>query len=343
VPDVSWARNDDGGGKSYLEEIPPGVLGSLRMKIVTTLSKGIQKLAEDAKKEEDEGAKAGKEGEVQRAGDALAKVLGCVSDFFEVGSATRNICEGKYYRRVPLKAHVRDLSVGAMAALLGSEGLQIKCEDEPYSFLCSWLNQRPKCDWQALFKSLLPHIRFEHMTSAFLISVVSRCPAVNQIRESWSYILRRSHASPEEKRANRGKGQKSWTFSTSFSLQELAGLEKDVNVYKYVGIAGGFPVYVNFKHTDEDTMKAYVGVRMPRRGNLVWEGEPEPLVTFSYSVTVAGGSALQRIRKGANAFDGRSGRGWNDFFKKPWQEIVVDGSPYLVDNKLNIEVTMEME
>ena len=74
---------------------------------------------------------------------------------------------------------LQHLSVKALVCLLQSDALQLRCEEDTYFLVTTWIEQSPHPEASNpldAFKRLIPYIRFEHFTPEYLINVVYRCP-----------------------------------------------------------------------------------------------------------------------------------------------------------------------
>lgn len=215
---------------------------------------------------------------LQQAGTALSQALGKVEDFIEQGATIRGLTCLPFYTLLPLRTNVNELSAAVMKVLLGSEELQLRSENDAYYLLCAWLSQSRRLseedDRQALFKQLLPQLRFQHMSHDFLCSVVSACPYAN-VSGVQSYIIRCSHALRNASRAfaeerdadvsskNRSRGSLKCIFDGEFELAVLLSDYGRSNACKYIGLAVSFPVAIYVEHEAEDTLGVYAHVGMP--------------------------------------------------------------------------------
>lgn len=115
----------------------------------------------------------GKEQKLLAGVEALAKHLGPVAGMFE---------EALYLldSTVPLRADVKQLSPKVFKQLLASEALQLQLENKAYALLVAWLRQSPhvvgEAQRMALFKELVPLLRYHDMTRDYLANVMCECP-----------------------------------------------------------------------------------------------------------------------------------------------------------------------
>jgi hypothetical protein len=344
---------------TYLDEIPEEVrgheaLGAVKVKVVKGLSKCIEKLVEeeedlDMTKEEIKEAQK----EMKQAGNALAKALGQVCKLFEPGDVVDYSDEGAFFQRVPLKEHVLDLPPSVMAVLLQSDDLQIQTENETFTLLCSWIYQSHHVEddeddeeeedeakndehvsehAETLFRRLSPLINYQNISAEYFGAVISCCPLVTHT-ETLPYIIR-SHIFCSGGRGNKNIAVKKWTFTSTIALDDLIGLSKGDDVYKYLAIAAGFPVDINIEHSADDTLGVYIGVRMP--DNELEEGQ-ERCVKFRCRVRLGGVDKTLHHKY----MDGQLW-GWKTFIQKPWEEVVHEGSPFFPNGECPVVVTMEL-
>lgn len=220
----------------------------------------------------------------------LSKALGFVDRYFEEDTTETcypSIRETAFYKLAPLRADTKMLSAVVMEVLLGCEKLQLRSENDAYHLLCAWLSQtlRLSCedDRRALFKQLLPPLRFHHMSHDYLCAVVSACLYANA-SGLLPYILSRSHAMrtvplalAKERgsylggRDRRASGME-YTFQSHLALADLQSLQNHPqepnHAHKYLGVVAGFPVAMAVRHRSNHILGGYVHVGTPVRVNL---------------------------------------------------------------------------
>jgi hypothetical protein len=99
-------------------------------KVITALVGIIDELA--PRKMQGETAEEEKREALRQAGDALGMVLGPVDGLFGEGTTRTGLAcleKGAFYKLLPLRA------------LLGSDGLQLRSENDAYYLLCAWFTQ----------------------------------------------------------------------------------------------------------------------------------------------------------------------------------------------------------
>jgi hypothetical protein len=240
-----------------------------------------------------------------------------------------------------------------MEVLLGSETLQLRSENA-YYFLCAWLLQTPRLsdedESRALYKQLLPLLRFQHMSLDFLGTVVSACPYANA-PGLLSYIFRCSTTLRTTPRAfakrkgvnvgskDRGRGDLLCTFKSKLELADLLPMKSETRTHKHLGLALGFLVGVSVRHTANGTMGVYVFAKMPFWEGFDIEGGIERGAGFEYSMKLGNDKACN----GRKHFSHWGSMSWgrHDYFDNPWAEVVCPDSPYFPGGVLEVELTLK--
>jgi len=233
-----------------------------------------------------------------------------VSGLFEEGTTEGGHPADKsdvIYTCLSLRPDVKEFPAGVMEVLLGSEKLQLRSENDAYYLMCAWLLQSEHIsdqeERQVLFKSFCRQLRFHFMSQDFLGALVTACPYARASEFDFLLdIMRCSHTrrtlpqnlpDSQRKRVKMGKEDRSMgnltcTFKNSFNLAALLPLKKDLEdlapVYKYIGLAWGFPVAIQVKHEAEGTLGIYVYVGMPPRQGLRVEGGVESRTAFEFTL-----------------------------------------------------------
>jgi hypothetical protein len=205
--------------------------------MVALLAKGIEE--REGKEEEAEAVAAGVE--------TLAKCLGPVAGMFEAGPGRGDL---------PLREEVLALPLCVLKRLLGSEALQLQSENEAFALPVAWVKQSPLCpedDEQEVFEQLVPLLRYHHMTSDFLAAVVSDCVYLKSsdllfpvLRSAiWQRGMPANVLDEQDvERGGRDRGvppaEAVWEVSASFTLEEVAALERGIAVFRWCGLGAGY-------------------------------------------------------------------------------------------------------
>lgn len=278
------------GALTLLDDLPEGVrehpaVPELRLKVIKTLATDIDKLADT------ETATAG-------SWECPGKALGPVHKLFGEGSDRY----GLFYTSIPLKPFVKNLSVAAMGALLGSDKLQMAVEEEAYYPLGAYLHQSNHVTAAMrgiYFKALVENIRFHHISSDYLANVVTCCPLAID-----SGLI------------------------PSFLRSALVYRDVDKE------LAGGYSVALSVRRTTEDRLGAFVYVYMPYLPAQAFKGCLERRAGLHYKIQLG-----QKHYSSQDLFRRGDSWGWSDFFKEPWDEVVCRNSDHFT-RKLPVKVTM---
>jgi len=296
---------------------------------------------------------------LRQADEALCKALGPVSGLFEQGTAEGGHPLDRmdaFYTRLPLRADIKGLSAAVMEALLGSDKLQLRSENDAYYLLCAWLSQSERISDEGsrrtFFKRVFPQLRFHHMTEDFFGAFLSACPYTRSLDSDFllDNLMSRSVARrtlplilPDSQRKTIKMGEKDrsthnlmCTFVSRFDLLDLLPLKKapGQRVHKFIGLASGFPVAVSVQREGKGTMGLYVFLGMPRG-----KGRAERAIEdhAGFLVRLEAGGVGKTM---ANMFQG-NGWGWQDFLGMPWEEIVYENSPYFPNGVITVGLTMD--
>jgi hypothetical protein len=278
-------------GAIKCQELPPMLeqhagIGAARKQVVALLAKGIEE--REGKEEDGEAVAAGVE--------ALAKLLGPVAGMFEKGPGRGDL---------PLREEVKELPVCVLKRLLGSEALQLQSENEAFALAVAWVKQSELCpedDKQQVFEQLVPLLRYHHMTPDFLAIVVSDCVYLQSsdlllpVLRAAMYQRNVSVKLLDEKEVGRGGRDRSvppaeavWEVSASFTLEEVAALERGSGSRKWCGLVAGYEAVFSVRRhnsEDEDALSFYFGLDLPVPTDYKLEGGPQAGVGLMVDMTV---------------------------------------------------------
>ena len=347
---------DFAGVLACLNELPPqlamhGGMAAAKRGMVGVLADGI---AEREGEADEESIK-----ELEAGADALAKCLGPVAGMFKEGTGTDE--------DIPLREDVKKLPPCVLKRLLASEALQVQLENEAYALLVAWLEQSPHTEYHdsddeddqdedrrlALFTELAPLLRYHHMTTGFLATVVCECSLMQESgllpsvmrsaigqRDVPPSLLKESKTGKRDRGI--GASNASWEVKASFTLEEVAALEPDEVIDKWCGLVAGYPAYLHVARETAakgDTLGAHFGVHLP--GAAVSDDTLEAGVGLDYNMTLSPG-----VEMGWTSDFFSHGTftawGWNNAFRNPWAEAVREGSPHFPGGQLEVKATVKL-
>jgi hypothetical protein len=134
----------------------------------------------------------------------------------------------------------------------------------------------------------------------------------------------------------------SGVFDVEISLHDLLLLRKGSNLYKPLGVVGGYPLLFNIRYEENEHVGVYMHVARP---HITEDLEKEETrmgfigcwVCFQLLIRVA---SVERDEK---IFFRAAGMGFADFFfteGKKWGDVVCEGSPYVTNGVLKVHVSM---
>jgi hypothetical protein len=204
-----------------------------------------------------------------------------------------------------------------------------------------------------LFEELAPLLRYHHMTSDFLATVVIECPLM-KASGLLHWVVRSGFAqrdvSPailQQARVLRGKLNRGvslsaarWELQASFTLEEVAALEPGSGITKWCGLVAGYGAGLNVERVKEkDALGAYLRIHVP-------SDLESPLAVYTFSGPTAGVGLQAEItlspdvKREFSAYFTANGRGYHNIFGKPWAEAVCEGSPHFPGGKLEFTATV---
>ncbi|KAI9029153.1 hypothetical protein DFJ74DRAFT_477614 [Hyaloraphidium curvatum] len=327
---------------AFLEEHP--LLPGTKLRIVPLLAKGIEE-------------RAGRGIATDAAVVALAKCLGPVCGMFVSGLA---LVEGT----LALRKEVKDLSPAIFKRVLGSDALQLQLENEAYHLLVAWLHQSPHVPSReqraALFRDLLPKIRFNHVALDFLGNAVAFCPLMQASGMLPSVIraagARKGASMSVVNAANVAQGPRDrgvapseacWYATAAFTLAEIAGLAPGFvgssAVSKWSTLVGGYPTALVAQHSGDgsDTpgsgsLGIFLQVSLPPAGVAI-DGSAEAGIALKAEFNLPAVA-----EKSFSAFLSGKCWGWKDMFSKPWFEVVKQDSPFFPGGWMTVRAKVRL-
>lgn len=282
---------------------------------------------------------------LSKAGAVLAELLGPVEDFiygFEpLDSGGDRL---KFYHQFSLNDEIAELPVTVMRVLLASDALQVKSENETYTFLIAWLLQAEDIkedDMFPTFKKMIDLLRFEHFSPDFVMNVVNYCPFVvaedddgkvmGEImwkafsrRHANAALLRKAGLSSNVK--DRGTGQEAtWTLGSSIPDWLLHSLPPGKRYTETLGLVNGYPVQFIIAHRLDGQLGIYFNVLYPHCGMYLDDRERRGVgMRATFQVNDFAAESMEHF-----FLEGESYTSPACFGHRAWEEVVDTGNKAL--------------
>jgi hypothetical protein len=236
--------------------------------------------------------------------------------------------------------------------LLGSEHLILDFEDDTFALITAWADGRPQREKEAAFNRLWPCLRLHHMSPVFLTSVVAEEKMSTRMgpRRIMDAVAYRSMSAGLDL-AGLTVDRKSPFLSlppsrapkdpAPYQFEAHADLEgcKPLWYWKVVslmlGMTAGYRISFQVQKwpgKPTTTLGLYVGLEALT--HVAGPPLPGPIARVRIE---AGGRSVVKI----HAYKLGSLCGGHDFFRKPWGEVVCDGSPYFPEGRMSVKVTIQ--
>jgi hypothetical protein len=260
--------------------------------------------------------------------------------------------------------YVQDLSPILFKALLSSNSLKVKAENEAFWLLLAWVaaqSEESEEGKQALFIRMAKGLRFHDMDPGYILLMVSNNPRIvaaglqarvladclgqaNLARRTPQQVdgfRRYSNSQPLSGRAPLGKV--SWTKKVTFTASDIASVTSGHPNYKGVGLVAGMLWGVQLVRKTDDKSPDRVGLYIGPSFPLGWGycGSTGAGLFLRYSLTA--GAARSRTIGPVNE---GSIRHWTneDFVwgktMEPWEEVFGHGSEWLRNGGLDVTVNI---
>jgi len=116
-------------------------------------------------------------------------------------------------------------------------------------------------------------------------------------------------------------------------------LQQGDDIAKLVGIVAGYPAMLWLERDkEEDTLGVYLSIECLWKKEEALERGPALGVVLRYEFHVGRCAGIEL----KSFFTSRSYDGYSDVFKKPWAEVVREGSPHFPGGKLEVKVTVKL-
>jgi hypothetical protein len=260
---------------------------------------------------------------------------------------------------------MQDLSPTAFEALLSSEGLQLKTENETFWLLLSWVeaqSEESEEGKQELFTRIAKHLQFHAMDPGYVLLLVREHPRIiaaglqgQVLLESLirANLARRAAQQVDHMDSQHGfklssgrapSGKVSWTKKMTFTAADIACMTSvGTGRCKELGLVAGIPWTVQLDREDtEGTHQAalFTGCKPPGEWDSIETGKG-PL-GFFFTYCLAAGATRRRSIKQSPA---QGVSIWTDSMMwggdlAAWGEVFAEGSQWLRDGGLDVKATI---
>jgi hypothetical protein len=251
------------------------------------------------------------------------------------------------------------LSPTVFEALISSDGLQLKTENEAFWLLLAWVeaqSEESEEGKQEHFSRMAVGLHFDCMDPGYILLLVSEHPRIIaaglQHKATRTSLIRANLARrtaddielfDQEEILDHlpvefAGGKPEWTFDVKFTTAEAAAVKSGKPCSKIVGLAAGLPWFVKLVHTQAtDSGGEKLGVYTMCNLPFDWMSyEDGSGFYFQYKLEVGVGapretSQTKRRWSRVRAF-GKTFAAWEEVFRK--------GSEWLVNGELRVRVTV---
>jgi hypothetical protein len=263
---------------------------------------------------------------------------------------------------------LQDLSPSVFEALLSSEGLQLKTENERFWLLLSWVeaqSEESEEGKQVLFTRLAQHLSFAAMDPGYILLLVSKHPRIiaaglqlEVMRASLIYanlagrtdddldvLYERSPGfSVPKKHLSRSPWPLStatwWTVHVSFNAADATAATSGQKCRKVVGLVAGLPWYIELQRRadQQSEVGVYTMCDLPFDGMTFGLGAG---FFFHYRIEWALGTP----RRKTFPFMDLGKRTWTELDSVgdgfgTWDDVFREESEWLVDGELHARMTV---
>jgi hypothetical protein len=245
------------------------------------------------------------------------------------------------------------LSLLAMGRYIGGDALQLKSENDAFTLALAWAAGLSKEDRKGAWERLIPQLRFQHMSLDFLGGVVGdrehdayapqlhehvmsamcfKALKPNMTRFSTSGAKAVEGLLGEKDRA--GDGQAIYELKGHLELEDCLASKEGSSKATKLGIARGFIASLELKKMEQGTVGLYVAVLRPGGKRANYKSLADVKVT-RYRLEAGGLESVATVPLSLQ------GRGKADFFGRPWDEVVREGSELFPGGRLEVKVKLQ--
>jgi hypothetical protein len=252
---------------------------------------------------------------------------------------------------------------------LKSDELQLASENDAYALVGAWIASQELDAVCETFEGLVKCLRLHHMSPAFLNSVMFR----SDLRDDWPGLLvhcanafaYQSMAAtlsspniskhPFSCKPRRSPAAFKYELEAKVQLADCLDIDQrpDRVVATRLGIADGYLIELRvrrrrFNKDAPATVGLYLGIRCPDTEKVASEEADTvrytgPIVRWQVEVNGRGAKDFRFLYALTDAlpYDSRNNLnalGSPDFFEKPWDEVVREGSDYFPQGRMTVKV-----
>jgi hypothetical protein len=252
---------------------------------------------------------------------------------------------------------IQDLPPTAFEALLSSERLKLKSENEAFWLLHSWVESRDGVgeeEKQAFFDRMVKHLRFYAMDPGYVLHVSqwSRIQKAGiegkMLRESlaYSHLARRgkqerdaySACAPELLTSRIPVREVSWVMKRTFSAIEIASVTANKPLQVTVGLVAGMPWVLKLARVPMKDGVPQLAVWSKCHSRFKTKNKSGAWGSL-YRYRMQVGARVKGVAAGDNHWTMNNGKGWCSV---AWDTVVSDNAGYLNNGTLDVELTIYM-
>ena len=150
---------------------------------------------------------------------------------------------------------------------------------------------------------------------------------------------------PNQVQTDRGRDGLGWQLASILKLADLLPLTKHERLYKSLALVNGYPVRIfsgrERGEQEQTSLGIFLWVVMPEwRVAFIGDGVDgrRRFASFEFSLKVG----TKKLPYVGQPFGDRAPYGYVNFFLKPWEEVVHEGSTYFPGGQTIVEVEMRL-
>jgi hypothetical protein len=242
---------------------------------------------------------------------------------------------------------VQNLPLAILELVLGSDHLILASENDTFALIMAWADGRPETEWSAMFHRLLPCLRLHHMSPIFVASVVARTKYPSDLKplplvDAMAYQSIATNLSlhgpslpgtsllKTYKSSRASEDPTAYLFGAEVGLADCLALENDKWHLLRRGVAEGYRLTVGISNRSTVRLAVFLEGFCGESGT----GDLGPITRLKVRAGGVEGRFTRLFPVGTMTV-------WNDYFGKPWGEVVCQGSPYFSRGRMAISVTIQ--
>jgi hypothetical protein len=250
---------------------------------------------------------------------------------------------------------VQALSLPVLELALLSKDLRMSSENDTFALVGGWVAGQPKSEREAAFSRLVRCLRFHRMSGDFLANVVGRSKyrgscaflmdaclrafAYQSIAASSRYKVHAQHPLALCKPSRAPAEPPLHTFKVQVELAYCQATESPQAIR--LGLGSGYKIMLSVEKVQAEGPAATVGlfVEFVRPAMIQVKGDKGETVSLVGPFVALRISAGGTTQSWHHVYDGDTPLwGYQDFFCKPWGEVVRDGSAYFPEGRMTVKV-----